>query len=253
MTTSALETLVLYLVILLGVAFTIFGAARSRRTALRPILAYEAVGPAADEAVETDKALHISLGGAAVRDESTLAALAGAEILYFAAQRAAVGDRPTLASVSDPVTLAVAQDSLRRAFKVRGKARQFRPHFARWYPQGQLSLAFAAGVSTTMADEDILANILIGRFGAELALIAETAIRRDQQVIAQSDRLEGQAVAYAFSRNPLIGEELYAGAGYLNETRLNRGGIAAMDILRYLLIVSILVYAALTFISAGTP
>lgn len=251
MTTSAFETLILYLVILIGFVFTFVVAIRLRNVPLRPIPAYEALSPAAGEAVEADKSIHISLGSSAVREESTLSALAGAEILYFIAERAAIGDKPTLVTTSDPLTLGLAQDALRRAYKARGKANRFRPTLARWYPQGPMSLAFAAGVGGALRDEDILSNVLVGRFGSELALLAESAVRADKLVIAHSDRVEGQAVAYAISRTPLIGEELYVSAGYLRGNPLGVGGVVALDVLRYLVIAAMIAAAVLTFTAGG--
>ncbi len=251
MTTNAFEALILYSVILFGFVFTFVVAARSRNIPLRTIPAYDALAPAAGEAVEADKPVHISLGSSAVRDESTISAIAGAEILYFMAERAAIGDRPTMATVSDPVTLGVAQDALRRAYKARRVPARFKPSQARWYPAGPRSLAFAAGVGTALKDEDMLSNVMIGRFGAELALVAENAVRLEKRIIAHSDQIEGQAVAYAVSKTPLIGEELYVSAGYLRKNPLGVGGVVALDILRYLVIAAMIATAAISFITGG--
>jgi hypothetical protein len=252
--TNALETVILYSVIFFGtliMAVVAVRTARARTPALRAIPAYDALPGAAGEAVEADRPIHVSLGASAVREDSTLSALASAEILYFMAERAAIGDRPTLATVSDPLTLAVAQDALRQAYKARGMGSKFRPSLARWYPQGQLSLVFAAGVGAATRDEQILANILVGKLGPELALLAENAVRGDRQIIAQSDRIEGQAVAYVISDTPLIGEELYASTAYLSKRPIGVGGVVAMDILRYLTILAILLVAVYAFISGG--
>lgn len=251
MLTSPFETLILYLVILLGVAFTFVAATRLRRMTLREIPAYEAMRAATGEAVEADKPVHVSFGGAAIGEDSTVTALAAADLLQFVAERAAIGERPTLATVSNPITLGVAQDALRRAYKARGRIKEFRPIHARWYPQGPLSLAFAAGVGAAIRDEDILGNILIGRFGAEMALVAENALRLNRQIIAQSDRAEGQAVAYAISRTPLIGEELYVSSGYLQQNPLGVGGVVALDLLRYLVIAALLLTALYSFVFGG--
>lgn len=249
--TSTLETLILYLLILLGIAFTFVAATRLRGITLREIPAYDAMRSAAGEAVEADRPIHVSLGSAAIGQDSTVAALAGAEILQFMAERAAIGERPTLATVSNPITLGVAQDALRRAYKVRGRLNDFRPAYARWYPQGPLSLAFAAGVGAAIRDENILGNVLIGRFGAELALVAENALRLDNQIIAQSDRPEGQAVAYAISKTPLIGEELYVSSGYLQKNPLGIGGVVALDLLRYVVITGLILAALYNFVTGG--
>ncbi len=251
MTSTSTESLILYILLLLAVLFTLIAALRARNLPLRPIPAYNAMPAAVGEAVEADKSVHVSLGSSAIREESTLTALASAEVLYHIAERAAIGDRPTFVTLSDPVTLSIAQDSLRRAYKARGMLSKYRPTLARWYPQGPLSLAFAAGVGASIVDEDVSANILIGRFGAEMMLLVENAVRRDQVVIAQSDRIEGQAVAYVVSDPPLIGEELYVGSAYLGRTPLGIGGAVTLDALRYGTIAVIILAAIYSFITGG--
>jgi hypothetical protein len=90
------------------------------------------------------------------------------------------------------------------------------------------------------------ANFLVGSFGPELALIADAAYRRNQPVIAASDQLEGQAVAFAVSDRPLIGEEIFNAGAFLGGEPGQVAGAVAQDVLRWLLIVLILVSALVT-------
>lgn len=251
MTSTLTESLLVYLMLLLAGLFTLIAALRARNVPLRIIQAYRAMPAAVGEAVESDKSVHVSLGSSAIREESTLTALASAEVLYHIAERAAIGDRPTFVTLSDPVTLSIAQDTLRSAYKARGMLSKYRTTLARWYPQGPRSLAFAAGVGASIVDEDVSANILVGRFGSEMMLVVENAVRRNQLVIAQSDRIEGQAVAYVVSSAPLIGEELYVGSAYLGRTPTGIGGAIALDVLRYGTIVLIILAAVYSFITGG--
>lgn len=242
--------MLLYVIILFVLVVTIVAAARLRNIPLRPIAAYEGLAQSVSHAVESSRAAHVAIGGAAVRDSSTITAMLGAEIGYQVAARAVSGDRPPIITVSDGITLGVAQDRIRRAFLLRNRLDRYRSTLARWYPQGPLSLAYAAGVGAAIPDEILYANILIGRFGNELMLIAESAMRNDRYIVAQSDLAEGQAVAYAVSDAPLIGEELYVGPAYLDRTLLNVGGVVAQDVLRLLVVVVIFVMAILTFLGA---
>jgi hypothetical protein len=242
--------ILLYVIILLAALIAIVAALRPQLFPLRRIGAYAAIPQLAGEAVEMGKAVHVSLGSSAIRETSTLSALAGAEILYHIAERAALSDKPTVVTLSDPITLALGQDTLRRAYKARDALNKYRSTLARWYPQGPQSLAFAAGAGTTMLDEDASTNVLVGRFGEELMLIAENAIRYDRQVVAHSDQIDGQAIAYVVSDAPLIGEEMYAGGGYLGRTPLLIGSVVAQDALRYIVITIIIGLALLAV--AGT-
>jgi hypothetical protein len=243
------QGLIVYGVILLIALITLVVSFRARNIQLRRINAFGVIPITVGEAVESDKAIHMSFGGSAVREESTLSAVASADILYALADRASLSDRPPMITLSDPVTLALGQDTLRRAYKARESLRKYRPTMARWYPQGPLSMAFAAGVSTAIVDEGVSTNVLVGRFGPELMLIAESAVRYDGTVIAQSDQINGQAVAYAVSDSPLIGEELYAGGAYLGRTNAAVAGVVAQDVMRYIIIALMIGLFILSFVT----
>lgn len=209
----------------------------------RPIPAYVQLPELAADAVEGDKRLHFSLGASAIGQSSTVSALTSAEIFYRLTERLAIGQQIPLVTLSEPLTLPLAQDTLRRAYEYRRTMNRYRPNAAAWYPQGPRSWAFAAGAAALAADADVESSILLGRFGTEMALIGESARRYNQRLLAHSDLLEGQAIAFAQASPVLLGEELYAGPAYLGGTALERGGVIAQDVLRWLLILTILVLA----------
>jgi len=251
MTATVAESLIVYLLLLLGVLFTLVGALLSRQLHFRAIAAYEKLPNLIGFTIESGKAIHVSFGSSAVRDDSTLSALASAEMLYHITERSAIGDNPTLVTLSDPLTLTLAQDTLRRAYKSRGRLVKYRPLRAQWYPESQSSLAFAAGAGLSLTDENVSTNYLIGRFGAELALLAENALRNNQTIIAHSDQSEGQAIAYMISPTPLIGEELYVAGAYLDSRPIMRGGVLALDMLRYITVLFILLAALYVFVTGS--
>lgn len=241
----------LYAIILFALLVTVLGAVRLRNIPLRRIGAYEAMQLSASEAVESGRVVHVSYGSSALRDTSTVSAIASAEISFHLALRSVLADKPTIITLSDPISLGLAQDRLRRAYKLRNTLSKYRSTLAHWYPKGPLSFALAAGVGIAMLDEDFSTNILLGRFGPEMMLIAENAIRYDRYLVAQSDQVDGQAVAYVVADAPLIGEEMYAGAAYLDRTPLHTGGVIAQDVLRYLVIAAIIVLAILSFVGVA--
>lgn len=232
---------------LLAVAFaaTLLGRFIFRRFAppLRPLAAYDRLPALAADAVESQHTLHFSLGSSTLGDNSTLSALVAAEVIYRLSERLAISRQPPVITLADPLALPLAQDTLRRAYAYRQNMDYYRATAAIWFPQGPRSLAFAAGVASWVADVDATSTLTLGRFGPELALIGESALRHSQQVIAHSDRVEGQAVAYAQAADMLLGEELYVGPAYLDGTALERGGVFALDVLRWLVILGIVVAA----------
>jgi hypothetical protein len=92
-----------------------------------------------------------------------------------------------------------------------------------------------------LGDERVSGSVLVGSFGAELALMLEAAARRRQSSIAGSVDLDGQAVAFAMADQALIGEELFVAGAYLGGSATQRGSIVTLDVLRWLLILGILI------------
>ncbi len=247
------DNLLVAVVIVLALGFTLVGTVlwRRWRLSLRPIRAFAALPALVDEAIESDKTVHVSFGNAGVGAETTLTALVGAEVLDTLAERAAIGDRSPIVTLSDPLGLALAQDTLRRAYTARGVPKRFDNLAATWLPQGPGSLAFAAGAASLAADENASANVLIGRFGTEMIVIGEMGARHDAVQVAGSDLLEGQAAAFAMSDMPLIGEEMFVGGAYLSQDPVKRGGVLAQDALRIGLIVIIVVGFIIATLTAG--
>lgn len=215
---------------------------RHKPLVLRPIAAYQRFPMMVDQAVESGRRLHISLGASSVGQESTLTTLAAADILFYLSKRQAFVDQLPLVTLSDPVTLALAQDTLRKAYMTRENLPAYRSTAVVWYPHSERSIAFGAGIATLAAREAISGSILLGNFGKEIAFLGETATRRHHEFIGQSTQLEGQAVAYVQSSMPLIGEELFVGEAYLNPKKaLAAGSVMTLDILRWATVILVII------------
>ncbi len=219
------------------------------RLALRRISAYQGMPVAISEAVESERPIHVSFGGRGLGTESTISALSVADMLYPLVERAAIASQTPIVSLSDPTALGLAQGTLLRAYRRRENLKYYSSAAARWYPQGPRSLAFAAGVGSALADEDSNLSVVGGRFGPEIAFIAESAMRYDQMFFGQSDQLDGQAVAWVMSERPLIGEELYVAGAYLprKPSALHLSQLIAMEGLRLAAIMAILLVAVIKF------
>lgn len=224
---------------------------RGRRTPLdiRPIQGYQILSALIDEGVESNRLPHFSLGTAIIGQESTVAALAAANALYPLFKRLSFQKRLPLVTLSDPITLAIAADTLRKAYLYRNNAVAFRPDAVAWYPIGERSVTFAAGAAAHSTDLDVANHILLGQFGAELAYFAEAGRRRDQKILAHSTRLEGQAIAFVMADYHIIGEELFVSDAYANpHDPLAMGSLIALDFLRWASIVIIVLAVILNIV-----
>jgi hypothetical protein len=104
-------------------------------------------------------------------------------------------------------------------------------------------MAYAAGASEIISRGDLGGNVMMGRFGSEIAIMTEAAHREEMQQLIGSDNLEALAVATAVTRNVLIGEEHLAAGAYLEDKAYQVASLQVQDIYRYLAATGILLIA----------
>jgi len=240
-TTQYLTIIIFVLALVITIIVTQFVRRRRTLYVLREIPAFERLPGMIGEAIEQNRPVHVSLGSSGLGSTSTLVAVANAELFYQITRRAVIGTAAPIFTVSDTSALPLAQDTLRRAYASRSTISSAPYNSARWYPGSGHSMAFAAALTATLADDHVGANILGGSCGPEIKLVAEAAARRNQTIIATSDQLEGQAVARVMSDEVLIGEEVFTAGAYLGSSSTQIGSVVATDILRFLLILIILI------------
>jgi len=240
-TTQFLTVIIFFLALVVTVIVTQFVRRRRGLYTLREIAAFQRLPAMIGEAIESNRPVHVSLGSAGLGGETTLVTLANAELMYQVTRRAVIGTAAPIFTVGDASALPLAQDTLRRAYASRSIVSSAPYGSARWYPGRGYALAFAAALTATVVDDKVGANVLGGSFGTELALVGYAVARRNQSILATSDQLEGQAVAWVMSDEALIGEEVFTAGAYLGESSAQIGGVVTQDVLRWLLILAILV------------
>ena len=240
----ALGLLVLAAVLLL--ALTLW----RRRTPgfLRPIDAYERLNRSVGLAVENGTRLHISLGRGNLFTARGGSAFAGLAMLRRLSERTSVSDRPPIVTSGDAPLTILSQDTLQSGYRAAGAEDQYR--FSTGRLTGLSPFSYAAGTIPIMRDENVSTNVFIGDFGAESGLLTEESDRGNSNVIAASDNLSAQAIFYASSQDPLIGEELFAAGAYVGAGASHEASLNVQDILRWLIIFAILIGAGLTILGA---
>ena len=234
-------SLIIALTLILVLITTNFVRRGRLNVILRRIPAYERIPSLVGLSIESSRPLHISLGSAGIGDESTILAITSAELAYQVTNRAAIGDAPPILTLSNTSAIPLGQDTLRRAYNQRGLSERYSTTNVRWYPNGPRSLVFAAAVSTMIKDDKVAASIMGGSYGAELALITDASKRSDIPIVAYSNQLEGQAVAYALADEALIGEEIFAVGTYLEGGSVQVSESIVIDVLRWLLIIVMII------------
>ncbi len=188
--------------------------------------------------IEDGTRLHISLGSGGLLDARGGSALAGLAMLRHIAERTSVSDKPVVASAGDPAIGLLAQDTLQSGYHAANVDDLYVPTSGR--VTGLSPFSYAAGAMNISQNENVSANIMIGHFGAEAALLADAADRANVTLIGASDDLAGQAALFASTQDALIGEELFAAGAYLGAGVSHRASLTLQDLLRWLVIIALL-------------
>jgi len=243
------NTIVGLSVVLIGAAAIFLLAVFDRKKAagvFRPIVGFQRLRRAIGLAVEDGKRLHVTLGEASVLSSNSASALVGLSTLERIAQLSIISDRPPMATSGDGSLSILSQDTLRAAYRKGNAMEQYDPK--RGLLTGPTPFSYVAGAIPIIHDESISANILVGSFGAEVALLTDAIERENAFSMAASDSLIAQAALYATASEPLIGEELFAIPAYLQASSFHTASLKAQDILRWLVIAAILAGSALKLI-----
>ncbi|HJS18571.1 MAG TPA: DUF6754 domain-containing protein [Anaerolineales bacterium] len=234
----------LVLVVILLVSLTLLR--RRIPIALRKIDAYDRLTRSVGLAVENGSRLHISLGRGNLFTTRGASALAGLAMLRELTERTSLSDHPPIVTSGDASLAVLSQDTLQSGYRAAGAEEQYRFNTGRL--TGLTPFSYAAGTLPVTSDEKISANIFIGDFGPESALLAEAAERENSTIIGASDNFSAQSIFYATSQDPLIGEELFAAGAYVGAGPIHEASLTVQDILRWLIIVAIVIGSGLKFL-----
>jgi len=221
-----------------------------RRTpaSLRLIEAYERLNRSVGLAVEDGTRLHVSLGRGNFFSARGGSALAGLAMLRRLAERTSASDRPPIVTSGDASLAVLSQDTLHSGYRAAGAEDQYR--FSTGRLAGLTPFSYAAGALSTIHDENVSANIVLGDLGTEAALLAEASDRENTSLIAASDDLSAQSIFFASAQEPLIGEELFAAGAYVGAGASHEASLHVQDILRWLLILGMIVGSLLKIVGA---
>jgi len=167
--------------------------------------------------------------------------LAGLYALAHLAEQGVAAGTPPLVSVSDPTLLPLAQNVLLRAFEKHGRRRDF--NWTQVRVVSPTAIGYALGTLDMLGHEPVLANVMLGAFGPEVAFISHAANEANLAQIGGTDDPQALSVLWAMTDGVVIGEELYATDTYLDRTMPKVMGLVAQDIARVILVVFIILFA----------
>lgn len=205
----------------------------------RPIRAFREMKESIGRSVEAGKRVHLSLGTGPVAGIEGGPGFAGLAVLARVVALTRVSDLPTIASTADGALMLLAQASM-RALSSNGLSAEM-PEEEEGRMIAATPFSYAAAVPSLVETENVSSHLLFGRFRQEAALVALFGRHKGGTVIGGTDDVLAQALLYATSDYPVIGEEFYAAPAYLGGERAQRAGLRAEDSIRILLILAVLV------------
>ena len=237
-------TPVIVLAVLLVLAllpFLLTRSVRAGRTAvLRPLTSYDGLAGQIGRAIESGRQLHVTLGQASLIGSASPTSLSATAVLDNLAKDGCANGTPPLVSMGDGTLLPLAQGSLQQALTQAGRPGDFDLSLTQFVAHNTDPFAYSAGVSALLQQQRVASNIMVGRFGPELAIVAEAANRQNIEQVVGTDDPSALAIATAVTDNVLIGEELFATSAYLEGSPSQIASLQLQDILRWIVVLFIL-------------
>jgi hypothetical protein len=213
---------------------------------MRRIEAVEKLKHSIGMTVESGTRIHLSLGNADILSPANSSAFAGLSVLERIALISERGDREPLSTSGNGSIAILSQSVFNNAVEKQGGLERALG------TQGQLSgvtpLSYAAGAIRTIRKEQVSSNLFIGNFGSEVGLLTQASNQCEAITLGASDSLPAQAVLFASTDEPLIGEELYALPAYLKSSNIQIASLRVQDFFRWVLIIAMLAGAVLKFL-----
>jgi hypothetical protein len=231
----------LLVVLLAALLLFILGFVFKRRTFYQPrrFRALEALERQRTAAIEKGFLRHIVLGqrlGSRVTPGLGLSALS---ILPSLSGPEALGDGGQRVSAGGSVLYLLARQVLEGSYRG-GISPELTPAEGAILP-GLTPLAYTAGLLPHLRGKPHGSLVLLGIYGPESALWADGVMETGGKVFAAAGTLTAQAALFLHVREILLGEEVYAVPAALQPEPFNLAALQTEDVLRVLLILTLLV------------
>lgn len=233
--------ILLALLVLVVLLFLLTRSVRAgRMVVLRPLTSYDGLAGQVGRAIESGRQLHLTLGQASLVGTASPTSVSAAAVLDHLAKDGCANGTPPLVTVGEGTLLPLAQANIQHALAAAGRSGDFDLSLTQFIAHDTDPFAYGAGVAAVLQQQRVASNIMVGRFGPELALMVEAASRQAIDQVVGTDDPTALAVATAATDNVLIGEELFATSAYLEGSASQVASLQLQDILRWIVVLFIL-------------
>ncbi len=218
------------------VLYFMSAAQSGRKPFVRRLAGIDAIEEAIGRATEMGRPVLYVPG---IQDIDDIQTVAGLVILESVARLTAKYETPIRVPVAYPIPFTIAQEMVKSGYLNAGRPEAYDPDSVTFVSPEQF--AYVAKITGIMLRDRPAAHIFMGAFFAESLLLAETGFTTGAIQVAGTANVHQLAFFVVACDYTLIGEELYAASAYLSGEPRLVGGLKGADVLKLLIIVTILV------------
>src|SRR5262245_8155826 len=174
-----------------------------------------------------------------IQDIDEIQTVAGLVILESVAKLTAKYETPIRVPVAYPIPFTIAQEMVKSGYLHAGRPEAYDPDSVQFVSPEQF--AYVAKLTGIMLRDRPAAHIFMGSFYAESLMLAETGFSTGAIQVAGTANVHQLPFFVVACDYTLIGEELYAASAYLSGEAKLVGGLKGADMLKLLMILTILV------------
>jgi hypothetical protein len=234
--TTRTSVLTFTLVFFLLVLYFMSLAQSGRKPFVRRLAGIDAIEEAIGRATEMGRPVLYVPG---IQDIDDIQTVAGLVILESVARLTARYETPIRVPVAYPIPFTIAQEMVKSGYLNAGRPEAYDPDSVQFVSPEQF--AFVAKITGIMLRDRPAAHIFMGSFYGESLMLAETGFSTGAIQVAGTANVHQLPFFVVACDYTLIGEELFAASAYLSGEARLVGGLKGADVLKLLMIGTILV------------
>lgn len=177
---------------------------------------------------------HITLGNANLIGQNSQSTVAGWQLMRHMIQAGMSHRSPPTVTLGEATQLPLVQATVRQAHRVAGLRPPPVLSTGQFVAAEGNAVTYAAATAAVLQRTPAAGSVVAGQVGAEVAFMSDAAVRRDVPQVVATDDVQGAAVAFAFTPDVLVGEELLTAPSFLAPRQDRSAALIVMDVLRWL-------------------
>lgn len=233
-----LDLIVLAAIFVLGY-LSIYQVRKGAKVEVRRLPGLDAIEEAIGRATEMGAAVMMVPGVAQISGANYAAdQIAGFSVLSYVAGHAAKLNIPLIVPIQSYINLPFAEDAVKSSFQREGKLDEYKDEYVQYVAAGQF--AFGAAVIGLLSRHKVAANIMVGYFWTESAVLAEAGATMGAIQLGGTSNTSQIPYFVAICDYILIGEEVFAAGAYLSKEPQQVGSLRGSDLTKGIIVIAMI-------------